>query len=68
MTDSAELRDWLDDRGIKLKAVAKKLGITCYSLQKKIDNITEFKATEIAAFSELGMDRDTRDRIFFGSV
>lgn len=69
MTNSRELREWLDDKGLKLKAVAKKMGITPYSLQKKIDNETEFKASEIAVFTaEYGMPTDMRDHIFFTSV
>lgn len=69
MTNSIALRAWLDDKGLKLKAIAKKMGITPYSLQKKIDNETEFKASEISVFTaEFGMTTDLRDHIFFADV
>lgn len=66
MTDSKVLRKWISERGFKLKAVAATLGITPYALQKKIDNKTQFKASEIAAFvNDLGMEPGLRDAIFF---
>lgn len=69
MTDSKALRDWLTERGIKLKAVALKMGITPYSLSKKINNETEFKASEITIFtSEYGMSATERDKIFFTAM
>lgn len=69
MTDSNALRAWIAGRGLKLKHVAKMLGITPYSLQKKIDNLAEFKASEIAAFAtDLGMTAEERDKIFFAMM
>lgn len=66
MTNSKALREWIAERGFKLKYVAQMLGITPYSLQKKIDNETEFKVSEIAVFTDiLGMSGKTRDAIFF---
>lgn len=66
MTNSVALRTWISSQGFKLKAVAGKLGITPYALQKKIDNKSEFKASEIAIFvDELGMGSHERDAIFF---
>jgi hypothetical protein len=66
MTNSFALRNWISDRGYKLKAIAFKLNITPYSLKKKIDNETEFKASEIAAFvNDFGMSVSDRDSIFF---
>ncbi len=67
MTNSKLLREWLESKGIKLKAVAKAMGITPYSLSKKIDNSSEFKASEIAVFtSDYGMSPELRNQIFFG--
>lgn len=69
MTDTKLLRDWLDEKGIKLKAIAARMGITPYSLQKKINNETEFKASEISVFtSEYGMSPEMRDLIFFATM
>ena len=69
MTDTKLLRDWLDEKGIKLKSIAARMGITPYSLQKKINNETEFKASEISVFtSEYGMSSEMRDLIFFATM
>ena len=66
MTNSKALRDWISEKGYKLKAVAAKLGITPYALQKKIDNENEFKGSQIATFvNEMGMTPSERDIIFF---
>lgn len=69
MTNSKLLREWIETKGYKLKSVAAKLGITPYALQKKIENKSEFKASEIAAFvNELGMSVKDRDHIFFDQM
>ena len=69
MTNSLMLRKWIDDKGLKLKGVAAKLDITPYALQRKIDNRSEFKASEIVTFvADLGMTPDERDHIFFEAV
>lgn len=66
MTDSNAFREWLDSKGLKMKFVAEKMGITRYSLQKKIDNLSEFKVSEIMALSsEFDMTPKERDSIFF---
>lgn len=66
MTDSKALRGWVTQRGLKLKAIASAMGITPYSLQRKIDNLSEFKASEIAMFVDVfGMSLENRDAIFF---
>lgn len=38
---------------MKYRFVAETLGITPYGLQKKIENVTEFKASEISKLSKL---------------
>lgn len=69
MTDSKAMREWISDHGYKLKSIAAMLGITPYALQKKIDNKSEFKASEIAMFvNKLGMEAGLRDQIFFGKM
>ena len=69
MTDSVALREWIHRHGLKYNAIAAIIGITPYSLQKKIDNETEFKASEIATFvNDLGMSKSTRDKIFFAAM
>lgn len=52
--------------GLKYKAIAEIMGLTPYALQMKIDNETEFKASEIDTLANtLGMDMQQRDSIFF---
>ena len=54
------------DRHLKYKAIAEIMGLTPYALQMKIDNETEFKASEIDTLANtLGMDMQQRDSIFF---
>lgn len=66
MTDTNALRSAISMSGFKYKALAEILGLTPYSLQMKIDNKTEFKASEIDALANaLGMDMQQRDAIFF---
>lgn len=66
MTDTGQLRSLIENSGIKYKFIAETMGITPYGLQRKIDGINEFKASEIAAFCEiLNLGKSERDRIFF---
>lgn len=53
MTDSAALRDAIGKSGLKYGKIAAEMGISPYTLQKKIDNITEFKASEIVKLTTL---------------
>ena len=62
MTDTTTLRSIIANSGLKYKAIAEIMGLTPYSLQMKIDNETEFKASEI---DTLGMNMQQRDAIFF---
>lgn len=69
MTDTKAFREIVTERGIKYKYLAQCIGITSYGLQKKIDNITEFKASEISKLCEvLGLTEKQRTRIFFAKV
>ena len=66
MTDTTTLRSIIANSGLKYKAIAEIMGLTPYSLQMKIDNETEFKASEIDTLANtLGMDMQQRDAIFF---
>lgn len=68
MTDSIALRNEIISAGLKFNFVAKELGITPFGLQKKIDNVTEFKASEIKKLCEiLNLGGKTRDKIFFAT-
>jgi hypothetical protein len=66
MTDTNALRSAIADSGLKYKALAEIMGLSPYALQMKIDNKTEFKASEIDTLANaLGMDMQQRDSIFF---
>ena len=66
MTDTARLRNAIDVRGIKYTHIAKSVGLSYYGLLKKIENDSEFKASEITKISEiLSLSNKDRDAIFF---
>ena len=44
MTNTALLREKIDESGYKIRFVAKKIGITYQGFLKKINNESEFKA------------------------
>ena len=69
MTDTIELRKVITSSGLKYGHIAKKLGLTAFGLQKKIENKTEFKASEISAICSLLSitDNKVRDRLFFAN-
>lgn len=67
MTDSKLLRLKISESGYKMVYVAKKVGVTYAGLMKKINNETEFKASEIVKLCELLKieNREEREKIFF---
>lgn len=66
MTDSAALRKVIKDNGYKYNSLALRLKITPYSLQKKIDNKTDFKGREIAMLTKLlSLTIKEQNAIFF---
>lgn len=66
MTDTMLLRAKLEESGYRLKFIAKKLGITYAGLLKKINNETEFKASEIQKLANmLKLDLKEKEEIFF---
>lgn len=66
MTDTKALREKMDESGYKLRYIAKRLGITYQGFLKKINNETEFKASEIQIlFDLLHMTEAERNAIFF---
>lgn len=69
MCNTTLLRQKIDDSGYKLRFIAKKLGITYAGLLKKLNNETEFKASEIAVLKELlKLTDDEVNQIFFAFV
>lgn len=53
MTDTIALRKIITESGLKYKSIADHLGITPFALQNKIDNVTEFKSSEVKKMCEL---------------
>ena len=53
MTDSTLLNEEIVNSGITITAIARKLGITREGLYKKINNETEFKASEILSMQKI---------------
>ena len=65
MTDTDKLNDAILESGIKIVAIAGKLGISRKGFYKKLNNETEFKDSEIAAMQKiLGLTNRKRDEIF----
>lgn len=53
MTDTIRLREKIAENGLKQGFIAEKLGITSYGFAKKLNNETEFKASEIKILCDL---------------
>ena len=65
MTNTALLREKLDESGYKLRFIAKQIGITYQGFLKKINNESEFKASEIKGLQDLlNLTDEIRDKIF----
>lgn len=53
MSNTALLKSAIEQSGYKLSYLAHRIGITPYSLTKKINNVTEFKSGEIKELCSL---------------
>lgn len=68
MTNSAILERKIKESGLKRSFIANKMGISLYSLSLKINNTSEFKASEIETLcSILDLKVEERMIIFFAS-
>lgn len=68
MTDTVKLEMAITRSGITKKKISECLGISEMGLYKKINNITEFKASEICLLQKiLNLSPTERDAIFFAS-
>lgn len=66
MTNSQELRQKIDDSGLKFAFICEKLGVTYATLRRKIRNENEFTASEIVTLTDLlHLSDDERNKIFF---
>jgi hypothetical protein len=69
MTNTKLLNEKIVESGLKRKFIAEKLGLSTYGLQRKIENVTEFKASEISALCDV-LDIKTvteKEKIFFAN-
>lgn len=61
------LESKIKESGLKYQKIADVLGISYFSLHKKLTGVTEFTASEIRAISDvLNLAKDERHDIFFG--
>ena len=66
MTNSAMLRQKIRESGYKMEFIASRCGLTYYGFLKKLNNETEFKASEIVVLKGLlDLSNEERDEIFF---
>lgn len=69
MTNTYLLETKIKAVGLTISAVAKKLGITRAGFYKKLNNDSEFKASEISKLSAiLSLSDSERERIFLLTV
>lgn len=69
MTNTKLLNDAIGKSGLKKNYIAKAIGITPYCLAKKINNLNEFKLSEVNMLCELLKIKtlSEKERIFFAS-
>ena len=66
MTNTTLLRRKIDESGYKLIFIAEKCGLTYQGFMKKVNNETEFKASEIQTLKELlNLTTEEVNAIFF---
>ena len=66
MVNTKLINDTIKAKGLKLKFIAGKIGISSTALRKKIDNVYEFRVSEAVKLCEtLGLDGiQLRNNIF----
>lgn len=66
MVDKERLEKAIKASGIKGKSLAKKLGISYHTFSNKMNNLTEFKISEVLALEyELRLSEEDTRQIFF---
>lgn len=66
MTDTKKLREKISRSGIKITRLAEKVGLTYQGFTNKLNNRTDFTASEIKSICDcLGIGPEERDSIFF---
>lgn len=68
MVNSIELNKFIKKSGLKRIYIAKRLNISAMALRNKINNITEFKPSEIIALKTmLSLSNEDIQEIFFAN-
>ena len=68
MTDSEALNKVIENSGLKLTFIARAVKLSREGFYKKLNNQTEFKASEIVKMQEiLNLSNEQRDKIFFAN-
>lgn len=66
MTNTALLREKMDESGYKLRFIAKQIGITYQGFLKKINNESEFRVSEVQGLCQLlNLTPEDKENIFF---
>lgn len=66
MTNTVALRSKIKQKGMKYKYLALMLKLSPYTLQLKIDNLNEFKVSEVETLvALLELDPDEKEHYFF---
>ena len=68
MTNSSLLVQYIDKSGYKKSFIAKKLGISAYAFMLKVNNKSEFWASEITILCDLlNIPAQDKESIFFAN-
>lgn len=66
MTNTILLEDYIEKSGYKKSFIAQQIGISAYTLALKINNESEFKASEMTVLCKLlGIKAKDKEAIFF---
>lgn len=66
MTDTLKFKALIVEKNYSQLKLSKELGISIQSLSLKINNVREFKVSEVSKIQKiLGISDDRRDEIFF---
>ena len=67
MTDTERLKEVIQKSGLKMQYLAKRLNLSYFGFSNKVNNVTEFKASEIDTLCELLQIKalSEKERIFF---
>lgn len=66
MTNTALLEEYISKSGYKKSFIAEQLGLTSYGFMLKVNNKSEFKASEMTILSKLlKINAKDKDAIFF---